>query len=223
MTLRRVHVPALAAGTLTLPAEAAHYLIRVLRLSPGDRVRCFDGQGHEATGELLDLQGTLRFEGPPEPALRLPARALLLGLLKGPAMDDAVRMATEAGATAIRPVLCRRSVADGDRRDRWLRIVTEAARQCGRADVPALEAPATLTAALAAVQALPVRRVAAPGAPVLGGTDDDAAILVGPEGGLTPFELDEALAAGFVPAGLGPWVLRAATAAPVAVASLHRG
>ncbi|HMV67770.1 MAG TPA: 16S rRNA (uracil(1498)-N(3))-methyltransferase [Myxococcota bacterium] len=44
--------------------------------------------------------------------------------------------------------------------------------------------------------------------------------MVGPEGGLTPDELDQALAAGFVPAGLGPWVLRAVTAAPVAVASL---
>lgn len=219
MTVRRVWVEGLAAGgVVPLSAEACHHLLRVLRLQPGERVRCFDGQGLEAEGELLE--GAVRLLGPATPAPRGPARELLLGLLKGPAMDDAVRMATEAGATCIRPVLCQRSVAEGDRRERWLRIVTEAARQSGRADVPVLEAPVKLVAALAAIAHLPVRRVATFSAPALPGTQEDAAILVGPEGGLTSRELDAALEAGLVPTSLGPWVLRAATAAPVALTSL---
>jgi len=111
------------------------------------------------------------------------------------------------------------------RRARWLKIAREAARQCGRADVPALEAALPLADALA-LPDLPARRLAlyeaergrslrvtlaeAPG-PVA------TAVLVGPEGGFARAEIDVAETAGFVPVGLGPRILRVETAAIVAV------
>jgi len=109
------------------------------------------------------------------------------------------------------------------RRARWEKIAREAARQCGRADVPAVAAPATLEAALAAPE-LPERRlVLSPEAgarPLRALLPDRAptALLVGPEGGLASAEVEAARAAGFVPVSLGPRILRVETAAIVAVA-----
>lgn len=72
---------------------------------------------------------------------------------------------------------------------------------------------------LRALADVPDRRVALPGADRAAPAVGDVAVLVGPEGGWTDDEVALALAAGFTPVGLGAWVLRAATAAPVAVAA----
>jgi 16S rRNA (uracil1498-N3)-methyltransferase len=123
------------------------------------------------------------------------------------------------------PVLTARSVArpEPGRRARWEKIAREAARQCGRADVPVVAAQVELAAALAAPD-LPARRLMLspePGVqPLRARLPDPAptALLVGPEGGLAPAEVEAARAAGFVPVGLGPRILRVETAAIVAVA-----
>lgn len=225
MSVRRFHhVPLGSPGDLLrLHPEVAHHVARVLRRKAGEAVVLFDGAGLEAPGELVFEadQVCVRQNGPSVPAGPAFAIHLLLGVLKGPTMDDAIRMATEAGASVIHPLITARTIATGDRQDRWERIATEAARQSGRADVPRVHPPAKLSTGLARCAALPIRRVALPGAASLPGAEADAAILIGPEGGLTREEVESALAQGFVPAGLGPWTLRAVTAAAIAVASLH--
>src|SRR5699024_1577787 len=116
--------------------------------------------------------------------------------------------------THIHPFLAARSVAKGDRRDRWERIVASAAQQCGRADLPRLVPVAPLPEVLGALPPLDLR-VGHPGAPSLGPAEGPAGLVVGPEGGLTERELQRLLAHGARPMGLGRWVLRADTAVAV--------
>ncbi|WP_242344743.1 16S rRNA (uracil(1498)-N(3))-methyltransferase [Anaeromyxobacter terrae] len=236
MTLRRVHLPRerfrLDAGRATLTPEARHYLRDVLRLAPGTEVEVFDGRGGAWTARIDEA-----FE-----ALVLgPARAgkgdataeiwLLAALAKGEKMDLVVQKATELGAAAVAPFAAERSVVrlepdkGEERARRWRRIAEEAARQCGRADVPDVHAPAPLAVALAALPPGALAIAFQPGgAPVLALPAAAAgayAAVVGPEGGLTDAELAVLAAAGARRASLGPRVLRAETAAIVAVALLQ--
>jgi 16S rRNA (uracil1498-N3)-methyltransferase len=157
---------------------------------------------------------------------------LLVALAKGEKMDLVVQKTTELGVAAILPFEAERSVVrlDAERGEerarRWRRIAEEAARQCGRADVPEVAVPATLARALAAVprsHALhlllaPGAGAARPAGPAVAAAPLGHAIVVGPEGGLSPGEVAACLAAGARVTSLGPRTLRAETAAIVAVA-----
>jgi len=146
-------------------------------------------------------------------------------------MDLLVQKTSELGVARIVPVVTERSVARPDaegadgKRARWEKIAREAARQCGRADVPEVAAPTPLADALAAPD-LPPRRLAlfegerarSLRAELAETAPAPTALLVGPEGGLAPAEMAAARAAGFVPVGLGRLILRVETAAIVAVA-----
>lgn len=211
-----------AAGeTLTLPDDAAHHLVRVLRGQAGDTVDLFDGHGTSATAIILGTDDsvtvrliTIRTQDASCTVL------LVLAVLKGPAMDTAVRMATEAGASAILPVLAERSVARGDRSDRWSRIASSAAQQCGRADVPTVHAPTTLHEALATLPPNTLVLLAHPGSTTAppAASDNPLALCIGPEGGWTPAEVQSIDSAHAQRVSLGPWVLRADTAAAVGTA-----
>jgi 16S rRNA (uracil1498-N3)-methyltransferase len=221
--MRRFAVPGLApvGATLALDGDAAHHLLTVIRLHRGERVMLFDGGGREAMAELTEVAGRTPIltvlEAPRDVRPAFPLH-LLLAVAKGPAMDDAIRMATEAGATDLRPVLTARSVSRGDRADRWERIAASASQQSGRADYPTVHPVRPLADAIAALPDGLDRRVGAPGAARLPPAMGAAAVLIGPEGGLTRAELDAALAAAFRPMGLGAFVFRVETAAAVAVA-----
>jgi 16S rRNA (uracil1498-N3)-methyltransferase len=227
----RVEPSALAAGDVAVTDDGHHYLTRVLRLAPGAKVVLFDGAGREADGVITAIDATTATvaAGAIRPsAAPLPRITVLQALIKGDRMDWCIEKLVEVGADAIVLVATERAVVrlDGERaaaRQKRLQAVAEAAsRQCGRADVPAVSAPLAFPAALAAAAACEIRWVCHPGAgPGLAGGGASAAILVGPEGGLATGELDLALAAGFRPVSLGPFVLRAETAGPVAVAALR--
>jgi 16S rRNA (uracil1498-N3)-methyltransferase len=228
VTTRRAIVAALPpeGGEVVLSDDSARHLTRVLRLGAGDRLELTDGRGGVAEAVLEGVGPDGRLRARAKPARReapRPEVVLLLAVLKGPAMDDAVRMATEAGMTRLVPVETARSVPRGTRPDRWIRIAEAAAAQCGRADVPAIDAPTPLADALAATAHLADRRIAHPGAPRRSAAAESVAVLVGPEGGLTEAEVARAVAEGWMPVGLAPHVLRACTAAAVAVASAAPG
>lgn len=235
MSARRVHLPPgrIAGGRARLTAEASHYLRSVLRLRPGDEVEVFDGSGGAwpaVLGQGDELALGARLPVPP-PGARI---WLAFALPKGEKGDLVVQKATELGAERFLPFAAGRSVVKLDprraaeRTRRWRRIAAEAARQCGRADVPEVDAPAPLSAALGAAPAGFRRLVfhGAGGEPMAEVAAAGAAgylLVVGPEGGLTAEEVDACLAAGARVASLGPRVLRAETAAIVAVALVqHR-
>jgi len=207
----------------TLDKNGSHHLLHVLRATRGDPVLVFDGTGLQAPAVLVDvLEGHAVVQVTDVPHSARPEHALhlVLGLPKGPSMDRAVRMATEAGVTEIHPVLAARSTARGDRGDRWRRIATAAAQQCGRADIPQVHPLSDLAGAL---PLLPMdRRIA-----VIGASDGPApqgpcGVLIGPEGGWTAEEISQAQSTGALPITLGDWVLRSDTAAAVAIAALSR-
>jgi 16S rRNA (uracil1498-N3)-methyltransferase len=162
---------------------------------------------------------------------RLPAPAceitLLQSLPRGERMDLIVQKATELGVTRIVPVQSQHGIAKPapGRQQRWQTIAVEAARQSGRADVPAVEGALSLAAALARFadpdagrfllwedeKSRPLAHAIAPGT-------RRVVLLVGPEGGFAPAEVEACALAGFVSVGLGPRILRTETAAIVAVA-----
>lgn len=229
----RIHVEdALEADALLRPdEERAHYLRHVMRLGPGDAVRVFNARGGEWSARIAEAgkRGVvLRCETRRRPPARPAATPILLfAPLKRDATDTVVRMATELGAASIRPVMTARTVAGRVNVERLRLIAREAAEQCERLDVPEVAEPAGLDAVLAGWDAGLRLAVAAErrAAPPLGcdGARADA-VLVGPEGGFAPAELDQILRAPFVqPVSLGALVLRADTAAAAALALLRAG
>jgi 16S rRNA (uracil1498-N3)-methyltransferase len=114
-------------------------------------------------------------------------------------------------------------VAKGDRLDRMERVCAGTLAQCGRAAGPTLRGPLRLIDALDALPADIERRICLPGAEDPPAPAGPAAVLIGPEGGWTPAEVQAALARGCQPMSLGPTVLRAETAVAAALARLYSG
>lgn len=232
--MRRLLVTAaqLAEPVLRLDAQQAHYLTAVLRLRAGDALELFDGAGGRYAAQLESGESVrvgARLANEPR-ALEV---TLAQGLAKGEKMDLIVQKATELGVSRIVPLVTERAVVKlsaergASRVERYRKIAQEAARQCGRADVPAVEEPLSLSAALDAAAAEPERLclVLDPAQSLRLSTAAQGVsrllIAIGPEGGFSPGELADAQAKGALLAGLGPLVLRTETAGLAALAVLQ--
>jgi 16S rRNA (uracil1498-N3)-methyltransferase len=180
----------------------------------------------EADGQItaIDKTSVTLTVSEVRPASLRPARRLTLlqATCKNDKFDAIVRDATELGATRVVPVIAERSVGRpaGGRAERWRRIAVEAARQCGRGDAPAISSPMELGEAVQIfasgeeVTAFCLDPTAESGlGPLLGGLAPEVELvfLVGPEGGLSPAEIEACAAAGVKRVSLGPLVLRAET------------
>lgn len=228
MTVRvLIGADALVAGEVALTGAEHHYVARVRRAAVGDAITAFDGAGRRADGVIgamtadrttLVLAAVVREPAP------VPAIQSLVPLIKGDRLDLCVEKLAEVGVEAIALYAAARAVVRLDperartRRARLAAVAEAAARQSGRAAAPTVTGPMPLADALAAAAGCDARWVAIPGAdaPPAPAEATRLAILTGPEGGLTADELAAAAAAGFVPVGLGPHVLRAETAPIVA-------
>lgn len=218
----------LALGQHPLPEAQAHYIRRVLRLAVGDAVQLFDGSGQEFVGELVEVgkksvQVELReqFAGLTESPLRI---HLGQGLSRGERMDWAIQKATELGVAEITPLVSERCEVrlKDERADKrlahWRQIAISACEQCGRSVLPIINAPLGLHDWLAQTEAelkLVLHPVAEPLASHA--RPGSLAFLIGPEGGLSDAEVQQAQRAGYHPARLGPRVLRTETAPVVAL------
>jgi 16S rRNA (uracil1498-N3)-methyltransferase len=232
--LARFHVATAAPGAhVTLPEHTAHHAREVLRLRSGAAVRVFDGHGaeYEATLDEVSRRSVsahlLRaVAAAPESPLHL---VLAVSPLKGDRMELVLQKATELGIAEIWPVVTERTDAaarpalQGTRVERWERVASGAAEQCGRAVVPGIAGTSTVAALLA--QPFDGTRVAlleTPGHPSLPTLPHESGrpllLLVGPAGGFAPSERELLRSAGFLPASLGPRILRSETAAVAAVA-----
>jgi 16S rRNA (uracil1498-N3)-methyltransferase len=230
----RFHVPGAAPGArLALPEHSAHHAREVLRLRSGAAVRVFDGQGAEFEARLDEVSRrsvSARLGTAITPRGESPLRVVLaVSPLKGDRMELVVQKATELGVAAIWPVVTFRTDAaarpalQGSRGERWERVASGAAEQCGRAVVPEVAPTTTLDGLFErAFDGQRVVLLETPGHRPLASLEIDPArpllLLVGPAGGFEPFEADALRAAGFSPASLGPRILRAETAAVAAVA-----
>lgn len=183
-----------------LSEEERHHAVRVLRLNEGDpcEVIC---EGLIYPGILTDAErGAVTVSPPlpsPEPTVKV---TLYQGIPKGDKMDMICQKCTEAGIARIVPVEMERCVAKIDRKDaekkvqRWQRIIQEAAKQSGRAQVPVVEPPITVKQlkdrmAAHALSLVPWEEAESGGIRGAWNGEEDVAILIGPEGGISEKEI----------------------------------
>jgi 16S rRNA (uracil1498-N3)-methyltransferase len=247
MSSKRVFVPpgAITGNRAEVRGEELHHLARVRRVRAGSEVEVFDGTGRGFRGRVETvardhLWVLLEAElpaGSRDPLLDVVLYQAVPSSSGG--MEEIVARATELGAGRIVPVVTTRSRAallsctDGlsRRLPRWERIARDACKSSGRFRPPLLHPPLAFQQALEDAATRPGLRIipAEHGRhPSLDralacGSPPPAAVslLVGPEGGWTDEELDQALASGFRPVSLGPRILRTATAALAALVALQ--
>ena len=227
----------LALGTIVkLPESAAIHAVRVLRMVEGDKAIIFNGDGFDYICALTSVKKNNviakvidRVAVENESPLNI---TLLQGISSGDRMDYTIQKAVELGVNYIQPIATERSVVKLNqeravkRLTHWQNVVHSACEQSGRAHVPQVAAPATLSHWLASNQQNNARRIVLNpiGAKRLAELEkpiDEIQLLIGAEGGLSPNEIDIASTNGFQSIILGPRVLRTETAALAAMASIH--
>jgi 16S rRNA (uracil1498-N3)-methyltransferase len=230
MARRRFFVDAIEAGRAELHGLDAHHVVRVLRAEEGRQYEISDGAAvwlaeiAEAHGDRVVFRALEPVEAPP-PAVKL---TLAAALVKFDRFEWMIEKATELGVASIHPVETARSekglmAASGKRLERWQRVAREASQQARRVRAPEILPAVRWQPALAEAvgHRYFLEEAAAP--PLLQTLPGErtpmaqVALLIGPEGGWTDAERQSAAAAGWQAASLGPYVLRAETAALAAV------
>ena len=227
-------LPAVGAETVLDGPEGRH-AATVRRLRLGERLLLSDGRGGMAGCEVLDSGRdrlrlrVLRRTTEPAPALRV---TLGQALVKGERGELAVELATEAGVDAILPWRAARCVARWDHGPRgakalarWRDTARQAAKQARRGWLPEvgepIGTPALVQRCAAAAGCLVLHESAAVALPSVPLPEaGELLLVVGPEGGITEAELAALAAAGARPVRLGPSVLRASSAAAVALGAI---
>jgi len=217
---------------IALAKDQAHYLGTVLRLKPGERILLFNGNDGEWCAELTAI-GRKGAEARLEHQTRLqengPDLHYLFAPLKRARLDYMAQKATELGASALRPVITRHTMAERVKTERLRANAIEAAEQCGILRVPEVMDPEKLSKLLAAWDATRLLIFADESAPHASPIEalktrrpGPLAVLIGPEGGFEREERAALLAKSFVlPISLGPRVMRADTAAVAALALVN--
>jgi 16S rRNA (uracil1498-N3)-methyltransferase len=213
------------------PAQA-HYLINVLRCKTGDQVLLFNGEDGEWRGAVSGVtkrQASLVVAEQTRPQSEGPDLHYLFAPLKRGRLDYMAQKATEMGASLLKPVITRRTVAERVNTDRLKANAVEAAEQCGLLRVPEVRAPEKLSCVLDAWDPARVLVFADEAAPLASPLEvlsaarhRPLAVLIGPEGGFETEERALLLDQPFVvPISLGPRVMRADTAAVAALALVN--
>ncbi len=218
-----LHPGAEIAGT----TGHAHYLDAVIRRTVGDELFLFNGRDGEWRAHVSSLRrGHVTFQTDTLHRPQVPEDDLwlLFALLKRDATDLVIEKATELGASVMQPVITERTNAARVNQARLHAIAVEAAEQSERLTIPLVHPPRPLPALLASWPAgrpLFAAIERSDSTPIRGLTGP-CALLVGPEGGFTPLELDVLRRYPFVaPVSLGPRVLRAETACLAGLARLR--
>jgi len=221
--------PQIKNEMLRIEGDEVRHIRRVLRLKAGDEIIVFDGSGKEYEGTIVEerpFSVVIRiqniFSSKRESHLEI---TLAQSLLKGEKMDYLIQKATELGVKEIVPFFSSRSVPLLEksgrlkRHHRWERIAIDASKQCGRGVVPKIEPLQGYSEMLQSVSPDSLRlilweREGTNLKEVLGKSIEKKEIffIVGPEGGFSQEEIEEANKAGFLRVTLGRRILRAETA-----------
>ncbi|MDD2619316.1 MAG: 16S rRNA (uracil(1498)-N(3))-methyltransferase [Syntrophomonadaceae bacterium] len=215
-----------------IDAAQARHIEKVLRLKAGDPVLVFDGAGNEYQVKLLEKEKEIlkaeievKVATHREQAVRI---ILVQGIPKGDKMDTIIQKAVEIGVTSIIPLTSAYSVVrlTSDKAvkkvQRWQLIAQEACKQCRRNTIPKVEAVSDFTALFNNMGENPVIMLYEHESQIRLGTilkanrhcfmEREIYLLVGPEGGFSPQEVEEARRCNVFVAGLGPNILRTETA-----------
>lgn len=219
MTLHRFFVPAseMTGERFPLPDGIDHQVLRVLRMRSGDRLMLLDGHGEAVTCRLEGTDCVVEERGPTggEPAHRL---TVWQALLRGDHLEPMIRHATEVGVSEFRLFVSERCVArelSPRRLERLRAVAREAAEQSERGRIPDVAGPVPFSDAAAGPSVLLLERA---DAPRLSELEPPGSVVIGPEGGFSPGEVEMAERAGMPFAALGPRILRSETVAVAAAA-----
>ena len=227
-----VEPAALQKPVVAIEGSEVRHIKNVLRLKPGDKIRVFDGEGFEYDASIdrfcadrVEIKIGRKFPGTKESPVQI---AVAQALLKEKKMDRLLRHLCELGVTRWIPFICDRSVPKpGEKRlsaraDRWNQIVKESCKQCQRSKLPEIITTLTFEDLLAYGQSCDLtivfyenesaklKSLMAQNSPA---TPRKILLILGPEGGFSDQEIENARAAGCLVAGLGSRILRAETAA----------
>jgi 16S rRNA (uracil1498-N3)-methyltransferase len=222
-----VETPLAGLSELRIAGPQAHYLIAVMRVKAGARLKLFDDIGGEWLAEVqalgkrdlvVEVLGHLR------PRETVPDLWLAAAPIRRARYDWVAEKACELGVARFIPVLTRRAVVDKAKDGRLRAHMVEAAEQCGRTAIPELAPQQRLADWLMTVADRTLFFADEAGgdafAHAIRENPGPAAILIGPEGGFDDNERTRIAATlGAVPVTLGPRILRADTAAVAAVAT----
>ena len=237
MAITRIFQPiALQIGShIRLDESASHHVARVLRADLNDPLTIFNGQGGEYLGNITEISkknvDVLITDFNPREAESPLALYLAQGISRGEKMDYTIQKAVELGVKKIIPLFTEHCNVklDEDRREKrlqhWQSIIISACEQCGRNRIPEIVKPDTLENSLPALQA-DYCFVLAPHAEQKLSQfrikkNQRVILLIGPEGGLSEQEIQQAKQFNFQPLALGPRVLRTETAAIAAITALQ--
>lgn len=220
---------------ISLTGNAANHVAKVLRMQLGDDLRIFNGDGYEYAAKIIainkrDVKVNIEttIENNKESPLQI---HLQQAVARAEKMDWIVQKSTELGVASITPIITERSGVklSADRWDKrlehWRAIAISACEQCGRNRIPEINPVVTFSYLLEQAQGGQCF-ILAPNAPTrltthLISTNASIQLLIGPEGGFSPLELQKAEQRGYCALSLGPRILRAETAPIVAVSVLQ--
>jgi 16S rRNA (uracil1498-N3)-methyltransferase len=222
---------------IILPPDKARHVVSVMRCKKDDEITIFDGQGRSYVAQITGTQKrNVSIDILQESTIDTESSAHLVlcqGILKGEKMDSVIQDSVELGIKEIIPLITGRSqVKETRKTKRWRKIAEEAAEQCGRSVVPDIREPQTfgnfLTSFISAEAPHGIIFWEEGGFPLeeafnTAGLSNAGPFLlfIGPEGGLLTSEVEMAESRGFIRATLGRRILRAETAAVVAVALIQ--
>ena len=226
--------------TISLPDSAFQHLCKVLRLKSDHPIRVFNGrefngQGGQFNATLCDVEkrsASIQVTNFEVLDNESPIKVTIgQTLSRGERMDYAIQKSVEAGVFAIQPLFserCEVKLQDSraeKRQQHWQQVAISAAEQCGRGVVPVVYPPMELNEWIANCNemlkltlhhhsAKPIRQYEKP-------ANNQVALLIGPEGGLTEKEVQLSEKSGFNAITLGPRVLRTETAPIVALSVIN--
>lgn len=226
--------PPTVGEVIELTGDEGRHAVSVKRTSVGEQIELVDGHGTRAVITVTGVSGKDRLTGvvdcaANEPASR-PTVTVIQALPKAARSELTVDLLTQAGADVIVPWQAGRSVANwGKKQDKglakWRAAARAAAKQSRRSRIPEITPVVDQAAVAALIQAAPLALMLHEDAtgkitdqPVA--QADSVVLIIGPEGGISPAELDAFTTAGAHPVRLGPEVLRTASAGMVALAAL---
>lgn len=226
--------PAQERGEYVLIQGAeAHHIRTVLRLRLGETAELLDGAGHVLVGQIEQISAErvlfriLNRRQEPEGGSPL---TLAVALLKGKKMDMIVQKAAELGVHRLIPVItsyCDPQGRDKQMLERWQRIMLEACKQCGRPWLMRISTPLPLPELDIPADSLKImpweKETDCSFADIAFQAGQPALLLIGPEGGFHPQEVDFAKQCGFNTVSLGPRILRAETAVLTAAVLVQHG
>jgi len=221
----------------TLGGEDGRHAAVVRRIRPGEMIMVGDGLGHGVRGEVREVgRDSLVVSVTEQLTQPEPRRTVVAvqALAKGDRAELAVEMMTETGVSEIIPWSASRSIVrwSGERGERslarWRSTAREAAKQSRRLRIAQVSEPMSTAQVLRRLGSLDKTLVLHEGAGQCLSdlelpTSAAFAIVIGPEGGIAPEELDAFLAAGADAVSISDGVLRTSTAGAVAVALLRAG